>query len=123
MEMSGNSPSSGVLFCVGCWSEMAGPNGETEDIPAAIKALGSQRIFQVHFRNCDSSLPRFVETFPDGGYLDMPGIMRALREIDFQGMVVPDHVPKCTGSVAGEKVGEAFILGYIRALMQATAPA
>jgi mannonate dehydratase len=121
MEISDHSPYSGVLFCVGCWSEMAGEDGRGEDIPAAIRALGREHIFQVHFRNCDTNLPRFVEVFPDAGYTDMPAVMRTLRDVGFDGMVVPDHVPDCTGSEAGPKAAEAYILGYIRALMQATA--
>jgi mannonate dehydratase len=64
-------------------------------------------------------MPDFHETFPDKGYLNMYEIMKALGEVNFDGMVVPDHVPVCEGSEAGPKAGEAFIFGYIRALMQA----
>ncbi len=122
MEISGHSPYSGILFCVGCWAEMYGPNGEGEDIVAAIEELGSQgHIIQVHFRNIDRPLPRFAEVFPDDGYVQMPNVMHALRRVGFTGMVVPDHVPRCVESGAGSRAGEAFIFGYIRALIQATA--
>jgi mannonate dehydratase len=118
MEIADHSPYSGVLFCVGCWSEMAGPDGKGEDIVDAIRRLGKEHIFQVHFRNCDSHLPRFMEVYPDDGYVDMPQIVRTLKEVGFEGMLVPDHVPACPEGEGGPKAGEAYILGYIRALIQ-----
>jgi len=33
--------------------------------------------------------------------------------------VVPDHTPLCENSDAGSETGEAYIFGYIRALIQA----
>lgn len=120
MEIANHSPYSGILFCVGCWAEMSGPDGKGEDIVQAIHEFGSRgHIYQVHFRNVSSPLPNFHETFPDNGYLNMYKIMRALGEVNFNGMVVPDHVPQCIGSEAGPEAGEGFIFGYIRALIQA----
>ena len=120
MEISNHSPYSGILFCVGTWAEMSGPDGSGENIIEAIRELGSRgHIYQVHFRNVSSTLPTFHETFPEDGYLNMYEIMKALGEVGFEGMVVPDHVPVCEGSEAGPEAGEAFIFGYIRALMQA----
>jgi D-mannonate dehydratase len=46
-------------------------------------------------------------------------VMKALGEVNFNGMVVPDHVPLCENSEAGPGAGEAFIFGYISALIQA----
>ena len=34
-------------------------------------------------------------------------------------IVVPDHVPHCENSEAGPEAGEAYIFGYIKALIQA----
>ena len=91
---------------------------------AAIEEFGARdQIIQVHFRNVDNSLPRFIEVFPDDGYLNMAEIMRALYRVGFDGMAVPDHVPRFADTEAGFMTSEAFILGYIRALMQSTAPA
>ncbi|MBD3181795.1 D-mannonate dehydratase [Candidatus Poribacteria bacterium] len=120
MEISNHSPYSGILFCVGTWGEMFGPDGNGEDIVGAIHKFGSKgHIYQVHFRNVSSPMPDFYETFPDNGYLNMYKIMKALGEVNFDGMVVPDHVPVCIDSEAGPKAAEAYIFGYIRALMQA----
>jgi len=55
------------------------------------------KIHVVHFRNVSSPLPRFHETFPDDGYLDMYRVMKSLREVGFSGCAVPDHIPKLTG--------------------------
>jgi mannonate dehydratase len=118
MEIAGYSPHSGILFCVGCFAEMFGPEGSGEDVAGAIYEFGSRgHIFQVHFRNISSPMPDFHETFPDNGYLDMYRIMTALAEVGYDGMVVPDHVPQLGGETGD--AGEAYILGYIRALIQA----
>ncbi len=120
MDLSDHSPYSGLLFCAGCFAEMFGPDGEGKDIVAAIREFGYQgHIFQVHYRNIDANLPDFHETFPDEGYVDMVAIMRALEEVGYQGMVVPDHVPDTSGGEGGARAGEAFTFGYIRALIQA----
>ena len=120
MEIAGHSPHSGILFCVGCFAEMFGPEGAGEDVAAAIYEFGSRgHIFQVHFRNISSPMPDFHETFPDNGYLDMYRIMTALAEVGYHGMVVPDHVPQVGSDAANREAGEAYILGYIRALIQA----
>ncbi len=115
MKISKHSPYSGLLFCTGCFAEMTGPDGKGEDVVAAISEFASSgHVFQVHFRNISSPMPDFFETFPDNGYLNMPRIMRALAESGFNGMAVPDHVPRC-----GDRSAEAFIFGYIRGLIQA----
>ena len=120
MEIAGHSPHSGILFCVGCFAEMFGPEGSGEDVAGAIYEFGSRgHIFQVHFRNISSPMPDFHETFPDNGYLDMYRIMTALAEVGYDGMVVPDHVPQLQDGSGSGGAGEAYILGYIRALIQA----
>ncbi len=54
--------------------------------------------------------------------LDMFLIMQALRDVSFDGMVVPDHVPIIGPEKSKRDIGEAYISGYIRALMDATKP-
>ena len=132
MEISNHSPYSGLLFCVGCWGEMSGPDGKGEDIVGAIREFGSRHIFDVHFRNVSSNLPNFSEVFPDNGYLNMYRIMRALVEVNYAGPVVHDHVPICgserppLGTAYGRNgefyhgvAAESFAFGYIRAVIQA----
>jgi len=120
LEIAKYSPYSGLLLCVGSWAEMGGEDGQGEDLVDAIHEFGSRgHIFQIHYRNISAPTPNFSETFPDNGYLNMYRIMRALGEVNFNGMVVPDHVPRCGSDPAANRAGEAFILGYIRALIQA----
>ena len=109
IDIAGGDTHAGTLFCVGTWSEMTGPGGKGEDIPAAIREFGSSgHIHQVHFRNTSAPLPRFHETFPDNGYVDLVSVMRALVDIGFGGIVVPDHVP------GDGRIEEAYTFGYIR---------
>jgi mannonate dehydratase len=121
MDISDHSPYSGMLFCVGSFAEMYGQDGKGEDIVKAIHEFGSRgHIYQVHFRNVSSPLPDFSETFPDNGYLNMYKIMKALGQVSFNGIVVPDHLPVPVNSEAGPNSSEAYIFGYIRALIQVT---
>jgi mannonate dehydratase len=81
-----------------------------------IKYFGERgKIFKVHFRNVDQPLPHFVETFMDDGYMDMYKIMKALREVNFDGVVIADHVPRMVG---GSRVGLAYSIGYMKALLE-----
>ncbi len=120
MELSDFSPYNGLLFCVGCFSEMYGPDGKGEDIVSAIERFGSRNlIHQVHFRNTDCTLPDFAELFPDDGHTDMLAITNELDRIGFNGILVPDHVPDTSALEGGVNTGEAYAFGYIRALIQA----
>lgn len=121
IEIAGGSRYSCILFCVGTWAEMTGPEGSGEDIEAALREfVGSGHVEQIHFRNVSAPLPEFHETYPDEGYLDMPRLFRVLREIGFHGMIVPDHVPIPEGAADGKRLAEGYSFGYIRGLLQAT---
>jgi mannonate dehydratase len=109
-----NSPNVGICFCVGCWLEGGPLMGK--DVLESIKGFGSQgKIYKVHFRNVDAPLPHFVETYLDNGYMDMYKVMKALREIDFDGVVIPDHVPTMAGD---PRLGTAYTIGYMSALLR-----
>lgn len=108
-----NSPNIGICFCVGCWLEGGPLMGK--DVLTSIREFGAQgKIYKVHFRNVDAPLPHFVETFVDNGYMDMYKVMRALVEINFDGVVIPDHIPTMAG---GPRVGTAYTIGYMKALL------
>ena len=115
MAIGGDSPYNGALFCAGTFGQMAGPNGRGENIPSAIREFGSKGLIHlVHLRNVDRCLPVFNETFPDNGWLDFTEIAEALADINFEGVIVPDHVPETVDGMSGE----AYIFGYLRALIQ-----
>jgi mannonate dehydratase len=109
-----NSPNVGMCLCVGCWLEGGKLMGK--DVLETIRYFGGQgRLFKVHFRNVNAPLPHFVETFMDDGYMDMYKVMKALREVKFDGAVISDHVP---GMVGGGRAATAFSIGYMKALLE-----
>ncbi|MCD6521040.1 MAG: mannonate dehydratase [Anaerolineae bacterium] len=111
-----DSPNIGMCLCVGCWLEGGEQMGK--DVVETIHYFGSRgKLFKVHFRNVTAPMPEgFVETFLDDGYMDMYKVMRALREVDFDGVVISDHLPEMVG---GRYAAEGFAVGYIKALVQA----
>ena len=42
-------------------------------------------------------------------------VMRALREVEFDGAVIGDHVP---GMVGGPRASVAYTVGYMKALLE-----
>ncbi len=110
------NPYHGLNFCQGTVTEMlADPNAEICDV---IRWFGSRKkIFNVHFRNIQGRFLDFRETYPDNGDVDMLAALRAYKEVGYDGMLMPDHVPKVVGDVGGHQ-SFAFCFGYIRALMQ-----
>jgi mannonate dehydratase len=111
------SPWHGLNFCQGTVSEMLqDPNRE---IPDVIRYFGSRKkIFNVHFRNIHGGFLDFQETFPDAGDVDMLAALRTYKEVGYEGMLMPDHVPVIEGDTGG-KQAFAFAYGYIRGLLQA----
>jgi mannonate dehydratase len=112
-----DSPNIGMCLCVGCWLEGGAAMGQ--DVIETIRYFGSRgKLFKVHFRNVTAPMPEgFVETYLDDGYMDMFQVMQALQEVGFDGAIISDHLPDMAG---GRIAGEAFSLGYMRGLLQAT---
>ena len=112
------SPSNGICYCVGSLH----PAGE--DVVAGIRDLAEHIIF-VHARNVRGTASHFVETWPDNGEINMPAVIRALSDINYQGTLRPDHAPSMAGETnetpGYEMLGRLFAAGYLRGLMQAVA--
>jgi mannonate dehydratase len=110
-----NSPYLGMEFCTGCWLEGGDDFG---DMLGAIRYFQEQgRIFIVHFRNVTNTLPYFVETFLDNGYMDMYQVMKIFVEIGYDGTMILDHTPQFAGDYALGG-GTAYAIGYMRALIE-----
>jgi len=117
MEIA-DSPNIGVCLCVGCWLE-GGEAGMGNSVTDAIHHFAAKnQLFKVHFRNVSNAMPEpWVETLIDNGYQDMYDVMKALRAVNFDGCIIPDHIPAMLG---GPRVGTAYSIAYMRALVQAS---
>jgi mannonate dehydratase len=108
-----DSPNVGICLCVGCWLEGGELMGK--NVIDTIKYFGKmKKIFKVHFRNVNQPLPHFTETFLDNGYAQMYKILEALRDVDFDGVLIADHIP----SMVYPQVGTAFSIGYMKGLVE-----
>jgi mannonate dehydratase len=109
-----NSPNVGICLCCGTWLE-GGRKLTGKDPEEMILHFGAKKIWKIHFRNVSAPLPHFVETFMDNGYYDMYKIMRALRKVNFDGIVILDHSPTMVG---GRYTQTAYGVAYMKALLQ-----
>jgi mannonate dehydratase len=105
-----------ITLCQGNFTLM------TPDLPAAIRKFGKAISF-VHFRDVRGRPEKFEEAWHDAGQTDMLACMRAYREIGFDGVLRPDHVPTVEGDSntdAGYSAfGRLYAIGYIRGLLEA----
>jgi len=107
----------GLNFCQGTVSEMLKDPGK--EIFDVIRYFGSRsKIFNVHFRNIRGGFLNFQETFVDDGDVDFLQAMRVYKEIGYDGMMMPDHVPQIPGDPRGWQAF-AYTFGYIKALIRA----
>jgi mannonate dehydratase len=110
------SPYHGLNFCQGTVSEMLDKPGE--QIYDVIRYFGERKkIFNVHFRNIKGHIGKFQETFPDNGDVDLIRAMRVYKDVDYDGMIMPDHAPHIQGD-EGTRQAFGFEFGYIAALLQ-----
>jgi mannonate dehydratase len=112
------SPMNGITLCQGNFTLMS------DDLPSVIRHFGRQgKIFFVHFRDVRGTPERFEETWHDDGQTDMLACIRAYRDIGFEGVLRPDHVPTVEGdsnaNAGYSSFGRLYAIGYIRGLRQA----
>jgi mannonate dehydratase len=111
------SPYHGLNFCQGTVSEMLDDPGR--QIFDVIRYFGGRKkIFNVHFRNIQGRFLDFRETFIDDGDVDMLQALRVYKEVGYDGMLMPDHVPRIEGDEGGRQAF-AYTFGYIKALLRA----
>ncbi|HEX2911593.1 MAG TPA: mannonate dehydratase [Chloroflexia bacterium] len=112
------SPVNGITLCQGNFTLM------TDDLPGVIRQFGRQgKIFFVHFRDVLGTPEKFEETWHDEGKTDMLACLEAYRDIEFDGLLRPDHVPTVEGdsneNAGYSSFGRLYAIGYIRGLQQA----
>ena len=108
----------GIGLCQGNFTLM------TDDLPGVIRHFGKQgKIFFVHFRDVRGTAEKFVETFHDEGKTDMVDCMRAYKEIGYEGICRPDHVPTMEGDdndhPSYSAIGRLFAIGYLKGVREA----
>jgi mannonate dehydratase len=110
------SPSNTITLCQGNFTLM------TDDLPAVIRKFNKNISF-VHFRDVRGVPEKFEETWHDAGQTDMLACMKAYRDIGFNGVLRPDHVPTVEGdsneNAGYSSFGRLYAIGYIRGLRQA----
>jgi mannonate dehydratase len=106
----------GFNLCLGSTAE--GLKDPKTEILQIIKWVGQRnQIFNIHLRNIKGGWDNFQEVYPDNGDMNFVRVMRALRDVGYQYMVMPDHVPRHAAPGSSEQ-GYAFVYGYIKALIQ-----
>ena len=100
----------GIVACA-TWRRLIRSYGE----------LDAGRFQVIHL--LESRLEQFVETFHDDGQTDLLECLRAYREIGYDGVLRPDHVPTLEGdsheNPAYSTLGRLFALGYVKGLCEA----
>jgi mannonate dehydratase len=117
IDLAGDSPAHGLNFCQGTVAEMS-PDPGPYVLDAIREFGGRKKIFMVHFRNIKGSYLDFQEALPDEGDVDMAACIRAYREVGYDGILCPDHVPISELDPARERFF-AFALGYTQGLLHA----
>ena len=112
------SPVNGIALCQGNFTLM------TDDLPSVIRKFGKQnKIFFAHFRDVRGTAEKYEETFHDEGKTNMLECMRAYKDIGFEGVLRPDHVPTMEGdsndNPSYSAIGRLFAIGYIKGLREA----
>ena len=109
----------GFNFCIGSIAE--GLKDPKTEIMPIIKWAGERKqIFNVHLRNIKGGWNNFQEVYPDNGDMNFLHVVRALRDVGFDGMVMPDHVPTHPDPGSGSQAF-SFCYGYIKGLLLAVA--
>jgi mannonate dehydratase len=114
-----DSPYHGFNLCLGSTAEGL-KDPKTEILPI-VKWVGERKqIFNIHLRNIKGGWNNFQEVYPDNGDMDFVAIIKALRDVDYSGMVMPDHLPHHDDDKGGLQA-HAFAFGHLKGIMAAVA--
>jgi mannonate dehydratase len=106
----------GFNLCLGSTAE--GLRDPRTEILPIIKWVGERKqIFNIHLRNIKGGWDHFEEVYPDNGDMNFYEVLKALRDVDYPYMVMPDHVPHHPDPASNDQAF-SFAYGYIKALLQ-----
>lgn len=105
----------GCELCLGNWAAMG------EDILDLIDHYGSQnKIFYVHLQTISNALPEPLhEVFVDmPSYYDPIKVLQKLRQIGFNGLIIPGHTPRVIGDGQYCERARAMSVGYLKGILR-----
>ena len=106
------SDNHGLKLCLGCFSQMG------ENVHGVLRRFAERdEIVFIHFRDVVGTVPKFHETFVDEGNFDTAAVVRTLHEVGYDGVVIPDHVPKMVGDDDWRHRARGFTIGYLRGVV------
>lgn len=106
----------GLNMCLGTFSSMAGGAGNVEE---TIRELGpADKIFYVHFRDVQGSVPCFQECFLGEGNFRPGQILRQLKQSGFRGLLFDDHVPEIVNDTPYGHRARSYAIGYLQGLLE-----
>lgn len=117
-EQIGDSPAWGLDLCLGSVSEMS---GGADDVHDMIAYFGQrQKIFYIHFRDVQGTVPSFRECFLGEGNFDPCAVMQQLVDVGFDGFIIDDHVPHMIDDTGWGHRARAQAVGYLQGLLAMT---
>jgi mannonate dehydratase len=111
-----DDPHNGFQYDTGVARESL-PAGNTQ-IALLHGLLQRKKIHQIHFRNVRGGLLNFIEVYHDEGDVNLFNIIRLLRDMNWEGSLLPDHSVQNPGDRTGLQ-SFAFSNGYIKGLLRA----
>jgi len=116
MEIA-NSDYWGLDLCLGCCSEMGQGADNVMEMIEYFGPLG--KIFYVHFRDVQGTVPIFQECFlGEGNYHPFQALM-ALQKAGFDGFLLDDHVPSIIDDTNWGHRSRAHEIGYLQGMLNA----
>ena len=105
-------PSNGICLCTGCYFQAG------DDVPAMIREM-PDRIHCVHIRDTKLRGGCKFEELPFGaGLVPIPEIMRALVDIRYDGIIIPEHMAPIKDELYAE-ASVAHAVGYLQGILNA----
>lgn len=105
----------GLNLCLGCCSEMVRGASNVMEMIDYFGPLG--KIFYVHFRDVQGTVPSFRECFLGEGNYDPAEVVIRLKRAGFTGFLLDDHVPLVAGDTPWGHRARGHAIGYMQGLL------